>query len=213
MGALSEAEKRFRNETERHVTLTRPFYIGVTEVTQKQYRELMGSLPDVQSESGDDLPVEHVLWSEAVEYCRKLSDKEGRNYRLPTEAEWEFACRAGTTGAFGGTGVLVDMGWFRENSESRLHPVAQKAPNHWGLYDMHGSVRELCADGYGPYWIGSEVDPVGPPIPTGEVVVRGGNILDEAGECRSASRLAAGPRDRKIRIGFRVVMEAGELPE
>ena len=137
------------------VTLTQPFYLGVYEVTQEQYERVMGKNPS--NFKGPQNPVEKVSWDDAVEFCRKLSElpeekAAGRIYRLPTEAEWEYACRAGTTTkySFGDSeSELGEYGWFDKNSDRKTHPVGQKQPNKWGLYDMHGNVWEWCSDWYG----------------------------------------------------------------
>lgn len=131
------------------VTLTRSFYMQRTEVTQGQWLEIMGTNPSNFSSCGDTCPVERVSWNDIQQFLTALNARyPGRNYRLPTEAEWEYAARAGTTGDYGGTGILDDMGWYSGNSGSRAHPVAGKLPNAWGLHDMHGNVWEWVQDWY-----------------------------------------------------------------
>ena len=128
------------------VTLTRAFYLQTTEVTQGQWRAIMGSNPS-QFRGCDRCPVENVSWDDIQVFLARLNAAEpDADFRLPTEAEWEYACRAGTTGAFGGTGVLDDMGWTFTNSGNHTHEVATKQPNAWGLYDMHGNVWEWVQD-------------------------------------------------------------------
>ena len=154
--------------TAHQVTLTQPFYMGVHEVTQEQCFRVMGVNPS--EFKGRRNPVEQVSWHDAVEFCQKLSSlpKEksaGRVYRLPTEAEWEYACRAGTDSeySFGnGASNLGEYGWFEDNSAKASHPVGMKRANGWGLYDMHGNVWEWCQDWYGNYPSDAVTDPTGP---------------------------------------------------
>jgi formylglycine-generating enzyme required for sulfatase activity len=213
---------RFADEVQHSVTVS-SFYLGRYEVTQKEWREVMGNNPGYFK--GDDLPVENVSWYEAVEYCNKRSQKEGltpaytikgtnvtwnkkaNGYRLPTEAEWEYACRAGTTTPFN-TGSSVDSaGWYGNNSDGKTHPVGEKQPNAWGLYDMHGNVWEWCWDWYGDYAGGAQTDPSG--AGTGSYrVVRGGSWAYGAGLLRSAGRLRFFPVDRYNILGFRVARNA-----
>ena len=200
------------DETQHEVTLTKAFYLGVTEVTQKQYQAVMGVHPS--RFKGENLPVEPVSWVEAVEFCRKLSEKTGKTVRLPTEAEWEYACRAGTTGAYAGTGKLDEMGWHKGNSGGRTHPVAGKRPNAWGLYDMHGNVWEWCADWFGPY-SGDATDPQGVSIETARAmrtgpsrIMRGGCWFYGPPQCRAATRGRGAPENRLTGPGFRVALEA-----
>ncbi|MFA4985095.1 MAG: SUMF1/EgtB/PvdO family nonheme iron enzyme [Candidatus Brocadiia bacterium] len=217
------SEKGSADEKPVHkVTLTKAFLMGATEVTQKQWIAVMGNNPS--NFKGDDLPVECVSWNDAVEFCRKLTAAErqkgnlpaGMEYRLPTEAEWEYCCRAGstTTYCFGDDeGRLGDYAWFSGNSGNTTHPVGRTKPNAWGLYDMHGNVWEWCHDWYADkYQAGGQADPVGPA--TGQYhVLRGGSwIYGGAGFCRSASRISCGPLNWLNIIfpdfGFRVVVGA-----
>jgi formylglycine-generating enzyme required for sulfatase activity len=194
----------------RTVQITRDFWMGKTEVTQKQYQQLMGSNPS--SFKGDDLPVESVSWDDAVEYCEALTKLEqsanrlpqGYVYRLPTEAEWEYACRAGTTGPYAGN--LDEMGWRRLNSGSKTQPVGGKKPNAWGLYDMHGNVWEWCRDWYGDYPSGSVTDPPQGASSGSDRVFRGGSWFGTDSFCRSAYRNWFGPTCRSNALGFRVVL-------
>lgn len=149
------------------VTLSKSFSLGIHEVTQSQYERVMGNNPS--GFKGANNPVEQVSWEDAVEFCRKLSElpaekAAGRVYRLPTEAEWEYACRAGTTTkySFGDDdSELGNYAWFKGNSGNTSHPVGGKKPNAWGLYDMHGNVWEWCQDWYGDYPSGTVTDPMG----------------------------------------------------
>jgi formylglycine-generating enzyme required for sulfatase activity len=155
-------------EAPHQVTLTQPFELSVYEVTQEQYEAVMETNPS--DFKGKQNPVENVSWYDAVEFCRKLSampaeKSAGYVYRLPTEAEWEYACRAGTTTDYSFDDSESDLGeyaWCRENSDGTTHPVGQKKPNAWGLYDMHGNEYEWCQDWYGDYPSGSVTDPTGP---------------------------------------------------
>ena len=195
------------------VTLTEPFCIGVYEVTNAHWKRVMGSVPSLRKD--EDLPVENVSWGDAMDFCRKLTDRERANgklqanevYRLPTEAEWEYACRAGTTTAysFGDDDKLLgDVGWFKENSDSKTHPVGGKKSNTWGLYDMHGNVDEWCGDWHGGYPDGEVMDPQGPS--SGVLRVnRGGSWGGTARDCRSATRSSYVPSDRRGSLGLRVV--------
>jgi len=200
------------NETPHEVTLTKPFKMGVHEVTQDQYEQVMGVNPSEYK--GADNPVETVSWEDAVEFCRKLSElpaeKEAGNvYRLPTEAEWEYACRARTTTKFSfgdDESDSDDYGWYSENSDQKTHPVGSKLPNAWGLYDMHGNVWEWCQDWEEDYPSGSVTDPSG--ATSGSYrsyrVFRGGSWSSTAGDCRSAYRSSFEPSLRHGIIGFRV---------
>ena len=203
-------ESGLRNDESPHtVIISKPFWIGRTEVTRGQYQRVMGTLPAALAAEDLRLPVDRVSWNDAVEFCKRLSALDGRHYRLPTEAEWEYACRAGTRLPFSGTGRLDDMGWYARNSGKRLHPVGWKQPNHWGLYDMIGNVSEWCADEYQAN-LGTETvtDPFVPPARMSRVV-RGGNIFAEEPACRGASRDNSFPDRTRPGLGFRVVMEPG----
>ena len=193
------------------VTLTEPFQMGVHEVTQAQYEQVMGVNPS--KFKGANNPVEEVSWEDAVEFCRKLSElpaeKEAGNvYRLPTEAEWEYACRAGTTTMYSFGDVESDLGdyaWYRDNSGDKAHPVGGKKPNAWGLYDMHGNVWEWCLDWYGDYPSGPVTDPMGAASGSYSFsVFRGGGWSLIAEYCRSASRSRREPSFRSNLLGFRV---------
>ncbi len=191
------------------VTLTKPFKMGVHEVTQAQYEQVMGVNPS--KFKGADNPVETVSWKDAVEFCRKLSElpaeKEAGNvYRLPTEAEWEYACRAGTTTkySFGDDeSEFGDYAWHDDNADDKTHPVGGKKPNAWGLYDLHGNVFEWCQDRYGDYPSGTVTDPTGAALGSNRVN-RGGCWGYTAVNCRSAYRYGYFPSYRHFNFGFRV---------
>ncbi len=215
---------RQENNTQHEVTISQDYHLGIYEVTQSQYEKVMGVNPShfqgakIVGESAN-LPVDQVSWGDAVEFCKRLSDlpeekKAGHAYRLPTEAEWEYACRAGsqTTYSFGESSLLLfDHAWFDRNSIGQTHPVGEKKPNAWGLYDMHGNVWELCSDWYSEYAKGSVTDPVGPK--RGSIrVSRGGCWRIEYDLCASARRRKTEPADRHNSCGFRVVMGPSGIP-
>ena len=206
MGSPTSEEGRYDKETQHRVRLTKGFWLGKYPVTQRQWKSVMGSNPSYFK--GDDLPVEMVSWDDCQEFTKKVNAALGCGARLPTEAEWEYACRAGTTGAYGGTGNLDEMGWFWNNSGETTHPVGQKKPNAWGLCDMHGNVCEWCADWDGDY-SGDAVDPTGPA--SGESrVLRGGGWYFNARHCRSANRYGHDPGYRcNGRYGFRLCCSVG----
>jgi formylglycine-generating enzyme required for sulfatase activity len=180
--------------------------MGVTEVTQAQYEAVMGTNPS--KFKGATNPVDTVSWNDATEFCKKLSEKTRQAVRLPTEAEWEYACRAGTatTFSFGDAdSALGDYAWYSANSGSTTHPVGQKKPNAWGLYDMHGNVWEWCADWYGDYPKVAATEPQGPASGTSRVL-RGGFWASAPTRCRSANRDGIAPGHRLPNCGFRVVV-------
>jgi formylglycine-generating enzyme required for sulfatase activity len=197
------------------VTLTKPYYIGKFEVTQEQYEQIMGDNqplrlrfdPNPSYFKGRNLPVEQVSWHEAQAFCRRASEKTGLGLRLPTDAEWEHACRAGTRTTYytGDTEADLDRaGWYDKNSNGTTHPVGQRAPNAWGVYDMHGSVWEWCGDWYEEHKAEAAVDPQGPGLGQGRVL-RGGSWDDGPGDCRSAYRAGPNAVGRSLNFGFRVV--------
>jgi len=202
------------------VTISRPFRMAATEVTNKQYEMFDPAHRKLRGKHGfsmdDDEAVVFVSWQEAVRYCEWLSDREGRLYRLPTEAEWEYACRAGTSTAYSTGEVLAD-GYLKgsptppKNSigDAPSLSVGQTPPNAWGLHDMHGNVEEWCADWYGPYQPSDCVDPIG--YADGDFrVTRGGSHSTSPQYLRSANRLGTLPEERNWLIGFRVVR--GDAP-
>jgi formylglycine-generating enzyme required for sulfatase activity len=220
-----EEERASNNEEQYQVTISKHYYLGVTEVTQGQYEKVMGTNPSrfqgnkVQGDSSN-LPVEQVSWEDAVEFCKKLSDlpeerKVGRVYRLPTEAEWEYACRAGSRSfySFGASSKsLGDYAWFVGNSGLQTHPVGEKKANAWGLHDMHGNVVEWCSDWYGKYPKGAVSDPGGPDEGSGRVE-RGGYFGGGAQFCRSAFRYGRVPSYRGGCLGFRVALSSYGIPQ
>jgi len=149
------------------------------------------------------MPVENVSWNDAVKFCQRLSEKEHRHYRLPTEEEWEYACRAGSGGPFNGISQPEEMGWYAENSGGAVHPVMGKWPNAWGLFDMHGNVAEWCDSTYKKY--NGNLAKQGPL--SVEQVIRGGSALTPMSQCRSASRYGANCSGYSSTRGFRVVCD------
>jgi formylglycine-generating enzyme required for sulfatase activity len=208
MGSPDSEEGRKADEGPQHeVTISKHFYMGMTEVTQAQFEAVMGTNPS--QFKGPTNPVDSISWDEAAEFCRKLSEKTRKPVRLPTGAEWEYACRAGskTRFSFGDSdSVLGDYAWFASNSGGKTNPVGQRKPNAWGLYDMHGNVAEWCADWYGPYSSEASVDPQGP-ASGGSRVVRGGAWCDVGSRCfRCASHSGTVPSRRPNLFGFRCAM-------
>ncbi len=221
-------EQWVTNEFPQHqVRISEGFWMGQTEVTQGQYKSVMRDKPwsgDNVQESANN-PAVYMSWDNANDFCRKLSEQEGKTYRLPTEAEWEYACRAGTKTAYffgDDPSKLTDYAWFEKNSGSRSRPVGQKPPNPWGMYDLHGNVCEWCSDYYDPNWyaVSPSVDPVGPAIPIQYQTKRNGNSFPftprsvrGAGwdyrekSLRCSSRSYRNPDLGYANVGFRVVRE------
>ncbi len=190
-------------EVQHDVTFGQPFEIADTPITQAQYESVMGTNPSHFKQSGANAPVERVNWEEAQEWCRKMSAQDAEyDYRLPTEAEWEYACRAGTGGPYNVDGVSLDeLGWYEGNSDSKTHPVKQKQPNRWGLYDCHGNVWEWCSDWHEPPALRQSVG-----LDHGVHRLRRGGSWGEPGEgCRSAERGYGFPTSRGGDTGFRPV--------
>jgi formylglycine-generating enzyme required for sulfatase activity len=228
MGSSESDPTAMSDEQPQHpVMLNKPFYLGIYEVTQRQYRTVMGDNPS-HFKGSNDLPVEQVSWLKAVEFCNKLSKREkrkpfyrinetevaivgGRGYRLPMEAEWEYACRAGTasTYSFGAdAGMLGEYAWYEKNAKKETHPVGQKLPNAWGIHDMLGNVCEWCGDWYdSKYYVSSPgLNPSGP-LSASARVNRGGAWNSVPRDSRSAFRLKDAPTNRFGNLGFRVVLD------
>jgi len=219
MGSPASEKDRFKNETQHQVTLTKPFYMGRTEVTQGQWKKVMGTEPwkgKAYVQEGDDYPAVYVSWDDAVEFCKKLSAMEGKVYRLPTEAEWEYACRGGTKTAFyfgNDEAELSKYAWWggtllngNAKDEKYAHRVAQKLPNPFGLYDMHGNVYEWCSDWMVDYPSTPLTDPRGPDAGAFRVL-RGGSWVSAPDGFRCAGRFGSTPEDRVNYVGFRLVLE------
>lgn len=231
MGSPKSEPDRRADEQLHKVILTKDYYLGCCEVTQAQYCKVMGVNPShfqgdafaspTTTESAEnkdfptaELPVETVKWNDAVEFCRRLSERPEekalkRTYRLPTEAEWEYACRAGseTSYSFGdNSNLLGEYAWYVENSNGTTHRVGSKKPNNWGLFDMHGNVDEFCADTTSFFDSSPLTDPL-IELPGRAGIVRGGSWESIDFMCRSAVRVAADrERDQCSGTGFRVVL-------
>ncbi len=199
---------RKEDETPHGVILSQGFWLGRHEITQAEWVQVMGDNPAFFE--GSNRPVESVSWEDAQLFIQKLNERAGGGFRLPTEAEWEYACRAGMTNAMGRD--LSTLAWYRETSEGATRPVGEKGPNAWGLMDMLGNVAEWCQDWYGPYPRGTVHDPTGP-ASGHRRVVRGGSWLSDERQCRAAARQAEFPDTRENSIGFRVARdpEAGRF--
>jgi formylglycine-generating enzyme required for sulfatase activity len=200
----SRSAQAYSDEMPVHAVILDGFWLGKCEVTQRQYGALMGM--NSSKFKGPNQPVENVSWNDAVEFCRKLSQATGKRYTLPTEAQWEYACRAGSTGewCFGNDErALAGYAWYDMNSDGRTQDVGTKRANGWGLYDMHGNVWEWCADWYGPYTGGAQRNPAGPNTGTARVM-RGGTWCHRPNHTRSALRSRNAPHRGHYGSGFRV---------
>lgn len=233
MGSLESEADRDKDEGPKHRVRLAAFAISATPVTQRLYREILEESPS-RFTGDDELPVEQVSFVDAARFCNKLSERTGfalcyqiegnevtwdqraQGYRLPTEAEWEYACRAGSETAycFGDDPEQLDeYAWYCGNSENRTHAVGRKRPNGWGLFDLHGNVWEWCWDWYQIYKVTNDTSdsPIGPATDSRRVL-RGGSFLREPQDLRSASRDASGPTFRISFIGFRCVRGSRRQP-
>ena len=230
MGSPLNESCRVPNETQHEVTITRPFYMGIYEITQKEYNQVIGNNPAIAQ--NPQCPVEAISWLDSIAFCNTLSKQQGlkecysftkvlgysdkvncdwsaNGFRLPTEAEWEYACRANTTTAYyWGTTMNDSYCWWGKNSRDGtghpIQPVGTRLPNNWGLYDMSGNLWEMCWDGYGNYPNSSCTDPTGAENSM-ERVRRGGNFFCDEQYCRSAIRGRVSPGSAH-QAGFRVVL-------
>ncbi|HEX7858859.1 MAG TPA: SUMF1/EgtB/PvdO family nonheme iron enzyme [Verrucomicrobiae bacterium] len=216
----SEAGRSNDEGPQTEVTISRGFWLGVFAVTQEEWKAIAEEADGLKVEPsyfrGARLPVEQVSWNECRIWLQELNASEegrlpqGYEYRLPTEAEWEFVCRAGTTTRFccgEGDEVLNDYAWYNGNSGSQSHAVGEKKPNRWGLFDMHGNVWEWCRDWYGVFGGGKVTDPTGPSLGM-KRVMRGGSWGVAATRCRAAYRVWNEPGYRDYTLGFRVGLAA-----
>jgi formylglycine-generating enzyme required for sulfatase activity len=217
MGSPKGEKERIFKETQHKVTLTKGFYIGVYTVTQEQWQEVMGNNPS-KFKGEKNLPVDSVNWNDCQEFIKKLpeKDKDKKAYRLPTEAEWEYACRAGTTTPFYfGEAISTEQANYDGNvyasgkkgvNRGKTTPVGSFPGNGWGLHDTHGNVWQWCQDWHGDYPNKDVTDPQGPEN-GGSRIVRGGSYFNGPAVCRSASRVGVGPGFRSsdyFNFGFRV---------
>lgn len=213
MMGSSESEGSDDEHPQHKVKITKPFYMGIYPVTQAQYKAVMGENPS--HFKGSENPVETVPWHDASKFCEELSVETDKEVWLPTEAQWEYACRAGTTTVYSfgnANSKLSRYAWYSDNSGDETHPVGKKKPNPWGLHDMHGNVWEWCSDWHANdvYTISERVDPVGPFSGIARVL-RGGYWDDSEFSCRSADRRRDFPDYSRSIIGFRVVVSVSSL--
>ncbi|QTA82632.1 Sulfatase-modifying factor enzyme domain-containing protein [Desulfonema limicola] len=217
MGSPTDELGRISNETLHQVTLSKSFYIQTTEVTQAQWETVMGSNPSYFAACGSNCPVEKVSWDDIQLFIVEMNNRGEGTYRLPTEAEWEYAARAGSTTALANGNItetaceadanLDAMGWYCGNSDSTKHPVAQKKPNAWGLFDMHGNVVEWLEDDWHDNYTDSPTDGSSwVDVPRASFrAARSGSWRDNAMHCRSANRHRLEPSRRDTDVGFRLV--------
>lgn len=205
MGCTDEqGDDCFDWELPSHQVTVSDFYIGKYEVTQKEWREVMGTNPSYFT--GDNLPVEQVSWDDVQEFITKLNEQTGKNYRLPTEAEWEFAARGGNQSQgykYSGSDNADLVAWYYENSNGTTHAVGTKQANELGIYDMSGNVWEWCSDWYGGYTADSQVDPTGPVTGSGRVR-RGGDWGSNTRSLRVSDHSDYDPDSRSANLGFRL---------
>ena len=207
MGATSEqGSDAADNEKPTHSVWLSDYMIGETEVTQELWRAVMGNNPS--HFSGTNLPVEQVSWNDCQTFIQKLNQLTGKNFRLPTEAEWEYAARGGKKSKgykYAGSNTLSDVAWYSDNSSSKTHPVKQKQANELGLYDMSGNVHEWCQDWFGTYSSSAQTNPTGPASGSSRVC-RGGSWYDYARLCRVSDRDFNAPTGCYINIGLRLAL-------
>ncbi len=207
MGATSEqGSDAYSSEKPTHSVTLSDYYIGETEVTQGLWKAVMGSNPSYFK--GDNLPVEQVSYEDVKTFITKLNQKTGKTFRLPTEAEWEYAARGGKKSKgykYSGSNNIGDVAWYDKNSNDKTHPVKTKQPNELGIYDMSGNVWEWCSDWYGSYSRNAQTNPQGPSSGSYRVL-RGGSWPDYAEYCRVADRDGNDPSDGSDNLGFRLAL-------
>jgi len=220
MGSPEAELGRGEDELPHELTITHSFFLQTTPVTQGQWKAVMGNNPSRFFPERDDHPVESISWYDCQKFIERLNSSGEHIYRLPTEAEWEYACRAGKNFSCS-EGEIVELfcdhdpnldavGWYCGNSDRATHPVGQKKPNPWGLYDLHGNVLEWCQDWYGTYPTTPQTDPTGPITGPGQVI-RGGSWFSNAKSCRAAARFYWSPNTKSDFIGFRLVREQKDI--
>jgi formylglycine-generating enzyme required for sulfatase activity len=195
-------------ERPQHQVTLSNFNIGKFEVTQSQWKAVMGNNPSNFNDKGDNFPIEQVSWDDIQEFLTQLNQLTGKNYRLPTEAEWEYAARGGKQTHnynYSGSNTIDNVAWYRDNSGSSTHQVGTKQANELGIYDMSGNVWEWCSDWYGSYTSEAQTNPAGPATGS-DRVIRGGSWGNDASDCRVAFRYSSSPGFRSLMLGFRVVL-------
>ena len=219
MGATEEQAGASANESPAHqVTLTKDYYLGETEVTQALWYAVMGQKPTSDGSAwsstyglGDNYPAYNISWNDCQEFISKLNQLTGLTFRLPTEAEWEYAARGGnkatTQTLYSGSNTIGDVAWYDGNSSSSTHAVAGKSANALGLYDMSGNVWEWCNDWYGSYSSSPQTDPTGPASGSYRVL-RGGSWYYSATNCRIANRYSSAMTNRILSHGMRLALTA-----
>ena len=206
MGATSEQKNPDDDEKPTHQVTLSSYYIGETEVTQALWTAVMGDNPSWFK--GDNLPVEQVSWEDCQTFIGKLNGLTGKRFRLPTEAEWEYAARGGNRSnhtQYSGGSMIYDVAWCRVNSGSKTHSVKKKKPNELGLYDMSGNVLEWCQDRYGSYGSNAQTNPTGPGSGS-DRVIRGGSWFNDDWFCRSPDRYGNSPGNRHNILGLRLAL-------
>ena len=217
MGATAEQTGAYYFEKPAHQVTLSPYYIGQTEVTQALWKAVMGETPTTDDDQwgpeiglGDNYPAYNISYNDVLSFISKLNSLTGRTFRMPTEAEWEYAARGGNKSKgylYSGGNTIGDVAWYGDNSGSQTHPVAQKAANELGLYDMSGNVYEWCSDWYGSYSSSSQTNPKGPRTGSGRVM-RGGGWNSDATRCRVAFRGMVSPSSRYSNFGVRLALSS-----
>ena len=207
----------YRDEAPVHsVTISKDYYLGETEVTQALWKAVTGYSPTLGGSSwsstyglGDNYPAYYISYEDVQSFITKLNSLTGENFRMPTEAEWEFAARGGNKSkgyTYSGSNTIGNVAWYTDNSSSKTHAVKTKAANELGIYDMSGNVWEWCSDWYDTYSSSAQTDPTGPTTDTGTRVFRGGSWIGNASYCRCAYRSSGAPSNRYNDLGIRLAL-------